>query len=276
MGESLPLAAIAAGALHLLFRSKLAARFSWIGFGLIYASLVIASISATNRYLEQKSILATDLRSTFESIKTSIDKGESPTKLPTFKSQGDSTPARMGAILQKILATSIEQRKRYEEEISATKWETILEPERIARDKDFSESFRIIGKAKSIVRRYQSGTDSLFLAMRLEIEGGDLDSEAKRGMLAGFDKSSPQGKSDANSLWDMEMEIVNTVEGMMVELIQNRSKWIVKDKQIIFTKQANLDSYRAGLDHINELSKKQDVIRQNSLKRSSEKLKVFD
>jgi hypothetical protein len=112
--------------------------------------------------------------------------------------------------------------------------------------------------------------------MRSEIELADLDASAKQSMLAGFDKSSTQGKADANSLWALEMDIVKTIEDMILDLKQNRSRWIVKDKQIIFAKQTNLDFYRASLEKVDALSKKQDALRQNSLKRSSDKLKSFD
>lgn len=276
LGENLPIAILIGGLLHWCFKSKESTRTSWLGFALIYAALSIASISATNRYHEQKKILTNDLRTTFDSIKTAIDKGEIPNKIPEFKSKGDSEPARMGAVLQRIFYRTTEHRKQYESEFNALKWDTILDPMRLGGDKDFSESFSIISKAKTIISRYQATTDSLFLAMRSEIEGADLDAQAKRGMLAGFDKSEPQGKADANQLWSIEMEIVNTVETMLADLRRNRSAWTVKDKQIIFTSQSSLDSYRANLDLINRLSKKQDMLRQNSLKRSSDKLNQLD
>jgi hypothetical protein len=273
LGKKTHVAMIIALVLHIIFRSRERKLTGWIGFGLIYISFFIATIFATSRYKEQTEILKNDLREVLSNTRSSFTEGKEISNNVEFKSEGNSNQAKASIAIKKSLSYANENRRAYEAELEAIKWNSILQPDRISNDKDLSESRTILTKAKEIINRYKDSTDSIYQKMRDEIINADLDNQYKQGMLKGFDKSIVSSKENANQLWNLELEITVNIEKIINHLHQNRIKWTIKDNQIMFMTAEDNDAYNSKLNAIDQIVEKQHQLQLNQLKRAEDSLK---
>jgi len=272
LGHDFPIAIFIAGGLHMAFRKRESNRTSWIGFALIYASLVTASVIASNRQKNELRQMASEVQQTVAAVQSSIASGSAAPPPIQATDAGTTAAGKMSVVVKTMMNRTLAHRRGYELELDAIGWSKILDGQRLRNDSTLAESRTVIQQAKDIVSKYQSRTGELFTQVRRDIENSDLTANSKQSMLSGFDKSAQQGKAQAMELWSLEEQVLNQIESAFTLLGANRSGWQIQDGQVMFHRQADLDLFNSYMSQVQVLVAKQEKMQAASLQRIQESL----
>lgn len=272
LGHDFPIAILIAGALHIAFRKRESNRTSWIGFALIYASLITASVLASNREKSDLRQVAVEVHQTMAAVQSSIASGSAAPPPMQTTAAGTTESGKMGVVIKTMMNRMLAQRREYELELDAIGWSKILDGQRLRNDSTLAESRTIIQQAKQIVGKYRARTNDLFIQVRRDIDVSDLAAYSKQSMLSGFDRSAQQGKAQAIELWSLEEHVLGQIENAFNLLGAKRSAWQIQDGQIMFHSQADLDLFNSYMSQVQVLVAKQEKLQTASLQRTQESL----
>jgi hypothetical protein len=272
IGASLVPAAVLAGVMHVFFRHRLPAWFGGLGFALIFASLVGASTMSMTRQRQELRSAAREVSQVVAAVQSSVASGTAlPPNLPT-ETPGRTDAEKAGVLLKAMVNRSLTERRNYMAELDALGWTQVLDGARLRQDRSFAETRNVFERARDIVAKYRMRTTETFAAMRRDIENSDLSSEGRRGMLAGFDKTSERGLAHALQSWTLEEQILSEIEGAAQYLHANRSAWTVESGKLAFLDQGRLDRFNAYMSRVQALSAEQQKMQGDALQRSQETL----
>jgi hypothetical protein len=269
-GYNLPIAIFIGGGLHLAFRKRESSRTGWMGFALVFASLITASLIANQMMKSDVRDAAAHLEQSIAAVQAAASAGTAtPPPMPITNS-GSSDGAKMGVIIKTMVNRMLALRREYELELDAIGWGKILDGQRLKTDVTFAESRTILKQANEIVLRYKSKNADLFSTIRQDIELSELSSSSKQSMLTGFDRTSEQGKAEAMEVWRLEQQALDEIGKIIALLSARRSAWEVQDGQVMFQSQEDLDMFNAYLAKVQAVIAKQEQIQAASLQRSKD------
>lgn len=271
IGASLPFSVMLAGALHFAFRRRVATSVGWLGFALIFASLVTASGFAVSRQKAEMRRVGAGAVQTLEKLKKAVAAGDTLAPLPVA-SDGEGEAGKMMTIMNTMINRALALRQEYDTELNRVGWPAILDWKRIAKDKNFNESRAILQKAWKIVDTYEKKNAQVYLQIREDIQNSALDAGSKQSMLRGFDKSVTQGKAKAARLWALERESVTQVDNMIKLLDASRGKWHVDQDTLSFDRQADLDQFNVYVAQSQAITKKQAELQTNALQKAQDQM----
>ena len=272
VGYNLPIAIFIAGGLHLAFRKRESSRTSWIGFALVYISLITASLIAGQRLKSEVKDAAVQVQQSLAAVQAAASAGtNTPPPMPVTN-VGTSDGGKMGLVMKTMVNRMLAHRREYELELDAIGWGKILDGQRLKNDVTLAESRTMIQQAKDVVLKYKSKTSDLFAIIRQDIERSDLSPSSKQSMLAGFDRTSAQGKAQAMEVWMLEEQALEEIGKVFSLLSARRSAWQIQDGQVMFQSQKDLDLFNSYLATVQSLVAKQEQIQSSSLKRTTEAL----
>lgn len=263
VGYFLPIAALMGGALHALFRRKVTVATSWVAFFLIYATLVGASSLGVRRDKAQARQLAGELRETLEAA--TGPSGSAPQGPLVVAPQGDSDMDRAVAIAKTMVNRMAAQRRDYETELDRLGWASVLEPQRLARDTDLSQSRALVRSAHAVVEKYRAQTPQLIEQARQDIETRSASPAARDEMMRGFNRAIEVSLPRAQELWRLELRAVDQFDTILDLLATRKGAWGVEQGQIAFQQQADLDRFRALLAEVQKISAQQEQLQKAQL-----------
>lgn len=272
LGYNLPIALFLAGALHLVFRKTETSSTSWLGFALVYAALVIGSIISNNRQKAELRQAATEIQQTISAVHAAASAGVPPTLPPPVAATGSSEAAKISVVMKTMVNRMVASRREYELELNAVGWERILDGQRLRADVTLAESRTMLQQAKDVVAKYKAKTPQLFTTIRADIETSDLSYSSKQSMLAGFDKSSAQGKAQALELWSIEEQVLGQFENVFNLLAAKRGAWQIQDGQVMFQRQADLDLFNTYVARVQSHVARQEQLQNAAIQKTQESL----
>ncbi|HEY9106479.1 MAG TPA: hypothetical protein VIN58_07350 [Roseateles sp.] len=272
IGADLPYAALLAGLLHLVFKRRESSTTGWLGFLLVFASLIAASAISTNRSRDEARQVVTELQQTLSQVQAANTNGS---QLPSMSPQGK--PARSGAskaaeIVRAMVNRTLTQRRDYEGELEAMGWSRVLDAQRLGRDTGLKESHAMIRQAKDIVEKYKLKTPELFARSRRDIEIADLSFNDKQSMLKGFDNAIERGKQQMADMWSLEEQAMSQFENVFNLLSAKRGAWQIEKGQLTFHRQADLDVFNNYIAQVQAIVKKQEEMQNAALDKAKSSL----
>jgi len=272
LGYNFPIAIFLAGALHLAFRRTETSSTSWLGFAVVYTALVLGSVISNNRQKVEIRQAATEIQQTLSAVQAAASAGVPPTLPPPVATTGSSEAAKMSIVFKTAVNRMVALRQEYELELKAVGWEKILEGQRLRADVTLAESRTMLQQAKDIVAKYKAKNSQLFTTIRADIETSDIGYSSKQSMLAGFDKSSTQGKERDLELWSIEEQVLGQFENVFNLLAAKRGAWQIRDGQVMFHRQADLDLFHSYVTRIQSLVARQEQLQNAAIQKTQESL----
>ena len=270
IGYNLPLAAIFGGLLYLVFKRRVAGKIGWLGAGVIFFALMAGSFIAAARQQSEMRQMAMDLKKTFGAVESNIESGKT---LPVpAVSGGSSEAAKVGAVVNKMVARSMGQRQEYDRDLEAIGWSSILDAKRLVKDKSFDESRSLLSKARTVMDKYAGQTYALYAGMRSDIENSDLGPNAKAAMLEGFNRSETSSKNNAAKVWDLERQALDEIEKAIAGLHGARGYWLMEQNQLAFKRQQDLEQFNAHMSRVQELVAEQQAIQTKAVKKAQSRM----
>jgi hypothetical protein len=271
VGYNLPGALVFAGLLYAAFRKKVSVQVGWLGFGLVFASMIGATVVTANRQKVEMRKVAAEMRTSLDTVKSSLESGAGNGSIPlTSAAQGDA--GKMAVIVKTMLNRMLAQRRAYEQELDGAGWSKVLDPARIDQDKYLDETRTILRQAREVMKKYEDKTDELFVQMRADVEKADINAEMKESMVAGFNKSEAKSKSNAMVIWKLEGQALDQVSNAVTLLGNARAHWQIEGGQFAFQRQADLDQYNAYMAKLQEIAAKQEAIQNSAMQKAQDRM----
>lgn len=160
----------------------------------------------------------------------------------------------------------------YAGELAEIGWETILDPERLARDSTLIMSKLIVQKAKDIVAKYRTWTYVFYENTRQAIPNLSVSERVRQEMANGFDYLKVTAHARHDALWEYESRIIATVEQIFVLLSSRRGAWVVEDGRIVFANQSDLTLFNSYMTTIEKLTSEQEAFEKQNIEKITQEL----
>jgi hypothetical protein len=160
----------------------------------------------------------------------------------------------------------VSQRNDYLLEVEACKWREILDPKRIKKDDNLTESKMIIQNARNIVKKYRVKTYTLIDTGRKNIESMDTNNKHKQGLLVGFNKGTEKASAKIDAMWDLESQVIAEIENIFTLLTKKKGDWEINEEgtQILFASGEDLNTFNSCVSAIQGIVEKQMGIQKES------------
>jgi hypothetical protein len=216
--------------------------------------------------------MAKDLAAFEKAVKTSAETGQpiqfdlAPSGNPDTEAEKIQTIARMN------LQAVAELQNAYLKALEATGYDTVLDPERVAKDKGLKESREILAKGKAVVAEYgekfQEHQRSFPDKVKNTIGNPTSDPDWFEGFRDGFQKSSKQGAR----IWELEAAIVGKVGEAIEVLAAAEGRWQPEDGSFAFEEDADMEKFNAAMQKVMDLGAEQEKIRAEAFSKGKSNL----
>jgi hypothetical protein len=247
---NLPLAAVLALVLHVLFRLRLPRWFGWLGFGVLYLSLVGASAwSISRQQMEQRIRQAAQ--------EQAAQQAAAAAAASAAAAAAASDGLRSTELVRAMHARIATQRRDYERELELLGWGRVLNPARLRQDETLERTRTLLASARQLVADYRGRTPQLFADTRRDVANAELSEPAKRRLLAEFDAALERNQAQVLESWALEESVMGEVEAVTQLLHANRPNWTVAQGQLSFRRLADRERFEAMLDKVRMLTDQQ-------------------
>jgi hypothetical protein len=147
--------------------------------------------------------------------------------------------------------------KDYERELAAIGWETILDPERLARDATLIMSNLSLQKAKSIVAKYKAWTHVMCENCKEAVSDMPVSEWAKRHMVNDIVQVLEEVHAGLDERWSGEAQIIAVVEQVVAWLFSRRDAWGVENGVLVFSNESDLSRYNSYMTKLDKLTSEQ-------------------
>ena len=262
------------------FTRKKGAKIAGISFIIIYVSFMLSGyLSVTMLKIEANKAI-TEIETQFEKI---VKSSGSTSGIPErIQEEIQTSPKSKGVFgemerfVKIFMDRSVSLRNDYLLELSAIGWDKILDPIRLKNERTFVESKFTINKAKEIVEKYKTLTNSLFEEDAFaEIDRLEIDEDLKQEMKNGFKRGLEPTKIMISRYWYLEGETILEAEKIFDLLSSRKDAWIIENQQVLFYNENDLKEYNTYISNVQDNVKEQQLIHQQSVDQAEESLKLM-
>lgn len=244
-------------------------------FLLIFIATLIGKLEALDQEKAQALKGAAIMEKQLNALKTATDATGKIDFRPEQAPELTGDQAQLQAFLRDYWGTIVASQNEYVAALAASGWNGILDPARLSKDAQLTESRAIIGKAKALVDKYRAQTIALIESAPAKIDKLDATSDFKRGMLVGYNRGLENTRASIGRHWDLEAMILKEIEHEIDLLDRRRGNWSVKNGKIVFNSNQDLQAYRSYLAKVDEYAAEQDKLQKERLAGAQQKLNEF-
>ncbi len=143
-------------------------------------------------------------------------------------------------------------KNNFEADIAKIQFETLLDPDRIKLDTNFTETKKMLSEARSLVNKYRKESTDFVNGIEPNVIKLEIDQRYKEGMLEGYRENRKEKLPSIEKYWDIQSSIVADSEKLFKILESNKKAWIVKDESIQFLK-GNSDVLKSYNETISQM-----------------------
>jgi len=184
--------------------------------------------------------------------------------IPQYIEALDATPKAEGDLgeIERFMKTFLNriayQRNKLLFELDAIGWDRILDPDRIKKDKNLTESKLLVQKANEIVCKYKDQTYILLDNVQKEISALNISESIRKGILNGFKEGMKNQQIDA--MWDLESKVISEFGNIITLLSARQGNWEIQNGNFLFTYQSDVNTFNSYLNAIQEHVTRQQTI----------------
>jgi hypothetical protein len=183
--------------------------------------------------------------------------------------------AQLQAFLHEYWGAIVASQNEYVAALAASGWNGILDPMRLSKDTQLTESRSILVRAKALVAKYRAQTVALLESAPAKIDKLDATPDFKRGMLIGYTRGMDKTRTSIEHHWELEGMIVTEIEHEIDLLDRRRGSWSVKEGKLVFSSNQDLQAYRLYLANVDKLAAEQDKLQKERFESAQQKLDEF-
>jgi hypothetical protein len=111
---------------------------------------------------------------------------------------------------------------------------------------------------------------------RAKVQAMDANSSMKRGFVQGFIESSGRADNQAQQVWDMEQQTVDTAGEMVAFLSSSRGQWTLESGQFVFNDDNSLSRFNGYVTKINALVEREQALQRANFAQTDQHLKELE
>lgn len=171
------------------------------------------------------------------------------------------TSATLDQFLRDIETTGNTTREEYLNELAAVGWNNLMDAERLATDRDLTQTEKILADGSLLVGKYAQRTRGNLEKVPMLLQQLDVPEAAKTEFLAGWQPGYPAMLAKVNKVWDIEGQVVEQFRAV-ARLLRDGGKWEIVNGQIQFEQQEDLNSFNEIMANIQRSVMEQQQIQQ--------------
>ncbi|MBD7913260.1 DUF3053 family protein [Clostridium cibarium] len=156
--------------------------------------------------------------------------------------------------------------------ISSIGLETMLNPNSLGDVEKIKSSKKKLEDTVKIYDDYETKYNDLVTNLDTSVSNTELPKEFKTSFLDGFRKSQLENSKDMKEFFKVEKDVFSKINSLMDFLLASQGKYVVKNNEILFYADADLDKYNGFIKDINNLAQKEAEIQNRIAKSKSQKL----
>ena len=259
IGSNLVYTTIIGGIFYFVVAKKHGNFASWFSFFIILVSLVISSYIGEYQMMRGAKQAVTNIEDKL--IKKQLINGSQnrTTNInTTHKANGDF--GEIETFIKERIDEVASINNNYQKELIATGLNEILDPQRLKKDVSLIESKTIVQKANELAKKYNDKSMNSLNEGIEKINSLDISPSLKQKMLIGYKTSMEQAKIRGNAAWTLESKIIKEFENIINFLSARNGAWTIKDNQILFQNDNDIQKINSYYAEIKNLQKQQSAL----------------
>jgi hypothetical protein len=183
---------------------------------------------------------------------------------PAIPDNLKASMAQVDAIKDAFVADSARGKKLYEDTLTAIGWDDLLDPKRIAADKDLSQSRKIIDSSRKVVETYQKTLRDKMSKYKADILAVKIPGPEQATFRRAFESTLATTWENTQRVTALELKIVNAVGDLFDFLEAKPRTWTIIDDQFNFEKDADLAKFNAFLATMQKYVQEQNALMNDS------------
>jgi hypothetical protein len=238
----------------------------------LFGTAVVARIAKASADTAEKS-RNESLRSAVTQAEEALDASERAMDAAQQPTASGSDMEKIGQMIKHAHSLQIKLVEEYSQALSRDGLETLLDPERVYQDKDFSQSMAVVDKMLDHVKHYQAKEQKLMFEdlpnyTRTLGLSAAAEKQALEGYKGGLEKALPQ----QNEVWELEKHILDQFVAAIAHLKATRDRWEPQDGLFTFVRDSDLKRFDEIMARVEAAVARQEEIRKASLASSRERL----
>jgi len=196
-----------------------------------------------------------DFESAGVRMRNAADKSEPLAGIALNPRPGDDKAAIVRNFLDGSLNRMLAVRNDYHGEIQRIGWDKILDPDRIAKDKDLAQSQAMIDGARAAIAKSRGNMKAALAGFREGLAGLSVTAAERAQISEGFD-NDPDANGKIDATWDMEGKVVNEVDDLFGLLRRLHGKWRIVDHKFMFNDAAAMSQFDTYVTSVQDIARK--------------------
>jgi outer membrane murein-binding lipoprotein Lpp len=216
---------------------------------------------------EAAAAVAKDLDAVREAVRVATETGN-PIELDLAPASDANTEAgRIQHVARMSFQAFADLQNAYLKDMVATGFDTLLDPDRVAKDEGLKESREILAKSKAVTAAHREKFTEHVRTFPDKIknlpDSPASDPEWFRGFQQGFQRNGQR----AMRIWELEMQAVDKVGEVIEILAAAEGKWHPENGSFMFEEEADLEKFNAVLQEAAALGAEQEKLREEAFSR---------
>ena len=218
------------------------------------AGIVYATLSAGHERSFQYGQAVADVRAVIEHYTASTESDD------TARERAANDSRIIAGISTNEAAQLNRVREAYQMEISMTLLDGTLKPRSLSSVGGTKKALARIAEARTLVKKYRDQEQKVYADTRSMVQRAQIDESVKPRMLAAFNRSLQDREALSAKVWGYEDALLAEADQMVRDLGNADSGWRADQDTFVFTSHHDLNTYRAHVQKIRELSRAEQML----------------
>lgn len=223
-------------------------------------------------------------RETMDGMKADLEKMQAgmtgPDGLPrqaqvTFDDSGKGGSAeldKMRRLMQAFYQDLAAFQNEYLQELDRARINVLLDPQRVAGDTDFSESYAILAKVRRTVKEFRKRNEDMLTDFPLKLKAASFSPSITANAVKEYEVGMAESLPVMKENWDIEEKSVDLMSSLIEHFDARRGHWVVEGGKFLFEETADLERFNSLLAEINVGVQRQAEIKERAQKKTSKAL----
>jgi hypothetical protein len=155
-----------------------------------------------------------------------------------------------------LVAASTRAEELYNAELKIAGFHRLLTPDRLAADKDFSQSHKIIHDIREAFNKHRTTERALLDQFVKDLDAIGYESFPKDIFMARIRASRASVQTQQDEIWSLKASVIDRYEQAMNHLQKTQGKWTLEGAHIAFNDVKDAEQYGKFFDEVDALTKK--------------------
>lgn len=185
----------------------------------------------------------------------------------------DSDIGRITAFSKELMVKLAKVGEDYQHALVAVHLDAVLDPTHAENDRQMQDSRRILGYARNVINRYEARMRAVIEQAGFDIAKLSDDPQTSKELVDGFRRGVASSQAQLDQTWALEKKTIDAIEHVVDVLESTSGRWTVQNNKFMFSSDADLDRYNAGVVALQSVVRETQELKQKAQDRARSKFK---